>query len=60
MIRIAIGIKECKEFNMMIPVGIYSNGDVIDLHVQELTDKERVEFEEMIKDYKPVNNRIYH
>ncbi|MGW8754536.1 hypothetical protein [Bacillus wiedmannii] len=56
MIRITIGMKE---FNMMIPVGVYSNGDVIDLHVGELTDKEKVEFENMVKDYKPIDKRIY-
>lgn len=59
MIRIAIGMKECKEFNMMIPVGVYSNGEVIDLHIDDLTDKERKEFEEMVKDYKPINNKVY-
>lgn len=49
IIRIAIGMKECKEYNMMTPVGVYSNGDVIDLQIDELTDKERIEFEEMVK-----------
>ncbi|WP_176528105.1 hypothetical protein [Bacillus cereus] len=56
MIRIAIGMIE---FNMMIPVGVYSNRDGIDLHVGELTDKEKVEFENMVKDYKPIDKRIY-
>ncbi|MEJ9114195.1 hypothetical protein LAV76_15575 [Bacillus paramobilis] len=59
MIRIEIGMKECEQHNMMIPVGVYSNGDVIDLHAEELTDKERVEFEKMVKDYKPVDKRMY-
>ncbi|WP_367888450.1 hypothetical protein [Bacillus wiedmannii] len=59
MIRIAIGMKECKEFKMMIPVGVYSNGDVIDLDVDDLTDNEKEEFENMVKDYKPVDKRIY-
>lgn len=56
IIRIAIGMKE---FNMMIPVGVYSNGDVIDLHIDDLTDKEKKEFKEMVKDFKPINNKVY-
>ncbi|CAH2464428.1 hypothetical protein IIQ_05360 [Bacillus cereus VD118] len=34
-------MKECKEHNMMIPVGLYSNGDVIYLHIDDLTDKKK-------------------
>ncbi len=48
-----------KEFNMMIPVGVYSNGDVIDLHIDDLTDKEKKEFKEMVKDFKQINNKVY-
>lgn len=46
IIRLAI---EMKEYNMVTPMGVYSNGDVIDLQIDELTDKERMEFEEMVK-----------
>ena len=56
---IRIGMKECKEYNIMTPVGVYSNGDVIDLHINDLTEKERIEYEAMVKDYKPTNNKIY-
>lgn len=38
IIRIAIGMKkckECKEYNMMTLVRVYSNGDVIDLQIDE-------------------------
>ena len=59
IIRITIGMKECKEYNIMIPVGVYSNGEVIDLHIDDLTEKERLEYEAMVKDYKPTNNKIY-
>lgn len=44
---------------MMIPVGVYSNGEVIDLHIDDLTEKERLEYETMVKDYKPIDKRIY-
>lgn len=59
MIRFAIDMKEDKKFNMMISVGVYSNGGVIDLHIDDLTDKERLEFKEMVKSYKSIDNRIY-
>ncbi len=54
MIGGAIGMKKYKEYNMMIPVGVYSNGEVIELHIDDLTNEERIKFEEMVKDYKPV------
>ena len=38
-----------KEFNMMIPVGVYSNGDVIDLHIDDLTDKEKKSSKKWLK-----------
>lgn len=40
-------------------VGKYSSGEVIDLHIGDLTEKERINFEEMVMDYKTVDNRIY-
>lgn len=32
---------------------------IVYLHIDDLTNKERIEFEEMVKDYKLVDNRIY-
>ncbi|WP_265328786.1 MULTISPECIES: hypothetical protein [Bacillus] len=37
----------------------YSSGEVIDLDIGDLTEKERINFEEMVMDYKTVDNRIY-
>lgn len=55
MFRIAI---EMKEHNMIITVGVQLNGDVKDLNINDLTGKERKEFEEMVRYCKLVNKRI--
>ncbi|WP_309567906.1 hypothetical protein [Bacillus thuringiensis] len=55
MIRIAIGIKE--KNNNYIPIGVYVDGSVKELTVNELNEREHDYYNELLKS---VNGNIFH